>query len=113
MEQKIVDIKAFQKDVGLDCDTIKELYLVFVEELEHGKHTANMQLCFENFTELMKVVHDIKGIASSYKAQEVYEIAKSLDIKLKSQDYVSINTYVLELNDAIDQVKREILQYFK
>jgi len=112
MSQKSVNIGAFKKDVGLDYDTLKELYMVFVDEIKSEKEVVNRHLALGEIGDLRKAIHNIKGIASSYRAPYIFEHARNLDVKLKLQDFNDIKSYVLDLNERIDDAVREINQYF-
>jgi len=113
MRQRIVDIAGFKEDVGLDFETLKELYMIFADEIKKEKEAVNIHLRDEEVGELRKAVHNIKGIASSYRTLNVFESARNLDVKLKNQELENINTYVSELNEGIDEAVREIVCYFK
>lgn len=110
---KDVDISTFQEDIGLDYSSLKELYLVFVDEIKQEMEAVNRYFSLREFQEIGKLVHNIKGIASSYRAFYVFESAKSLESKMKSQDFENINSYVLDLNEVVDEAIREINKYFE
>lgn len=113
MSQRIVDIGGFKEDIGLDYETLKELYMIFADEIRKEKEAVNRHLRSEEIGELRKAVHNIKGIASSYRTLNVFESARNLGAKLKLQDFEDINNYVFELNEGIDEAVREIVRYFK
>lgn len=113
MNLTIVDIEAFKEDVGLDYQTLKELYMTFIEELQSEKEAVNKHLTINEVGNLRKAVHNIKGIASSYRTKRVFEQAKNLDVKLKFEDFNDLNNYVRELNQGIEEAVREITKYFE
>ncbi|AOT69308.1 Hpt domain-containing protein [Geosporobacter ferrireducens] len=113
MDQRVVDIAGFQKDVGLDHDAVQALYLIFVEEVGKAKEAVNKCLPLGNLEELTRIVHDIKGIASSYRAQKLLNYAKNLDNTLKSKDIENIQKDAADMNEGIDQVMKEIICHFR
>jgi len=112
MEMKIVDIDVFNKDIGLDYETLKELYLVFVEEINQEKEAVNNQLTLREFEKLRKSIHNVKGIASNYRAQYVFENAKKIDLKLNNEDYENLSSYISDFSKAIEEAEEEITKYF-
>lgn len=112
MDKTIIDICTFQKDVGLDDQMLEELYLVFCEEIKRAKEDMNRNFSLSNLKEVKKIVHDLKGIASSYKAYSIFEDAKRLDAKLKCEDFDDIKSDILDLSEDIEVVIKEITQYF-
>lgn len=113
MSYAIVDIAGFKEDVGLDFETLRELYMIFADEIQKEKEAVNKHFKDQEVGELRKAVHNIKGIASSYRTLNVFERARNLDFKLKHQDFENINIYVSELNEGIDEAVKEIVCYFK
>lgn len=112
MSQSIVDIIGFKEDLGLDYDTLKDLYMVFVEELIQEREKVNSHLILHEVEIIRKSVHNIKGIASSYRAILVFESARDLDVKLKLQDFEELNSFVEDLNKRIDEAVKELKIYF-
>lgn len=113
MKQKIIDIDGFRREISLDYDTLKDLYLVFADEIKREKEAINRLVTIGEIGELIKAVHNIKGIASSYRTPIVFENARNLEVMLKHRDFENINNYVLELNKGIDDVYKEIDEYFR
>ncbi|KGK85755.1 hypothetical protein DP73_18210 [Desulfosporosinus sp. HMP52] len=112
MSQRIVDIIGFKEDLGLDCDTLKDLYTVFVEELIQERERVNSHVILDEVELIRKSVHNIKGIASSYRTELVFESAKDLDFKLKHRDFEELSSFVADLNKRIDEAVKEIRLYF-
>jgi HPt (histidine-containing phosphotransfer) domain-containing protein len=112
MEQIIVDIFTFQKESGLDYSTLKELYIIFAEEIKQEKEEIEEHLTDNNMEELINVVHKIKGIASSYRTPVILEIAGKLETELKNKEFGNLLGDIDKLNKAIDQVIDIITMYF-
>lgn len=112
MEQIIVDIFTFQKEAGLDYNTLKELYLIFVDEIKQEKEEIEEYLSGNNMEELINVIHKIKGIASSYRTPVILKIAGKLEAELKNKEYDNFLGDIDKLNRAIDRVIDIITMYF-
>lgn len=110
MEQTIVDIFTFQKEAGVDYNTLKELYLIFAEEIKQEKNEINE---INNVDELIKVIHKIKGIAGSYRTPVIFQYAAKIEQKLKDKDLDNLNRDLDKLNEAIQQVTDILGMYFE
>lgn len=113
MSQRVVDIISFKEDLGVDYDTLKDLYMVFVEELIQEREKVNSHVVLQEVELLRKSVHNIKGIASSYRTELVFESARNLDFKLKNlRDFEELNSLASNLNERIDEAVKQINFYF-
>jgi HPt (histidine-containing phosphotransfer) domain-containing protein len=113
MEQIIVDIFTFQKEAGLDYNTLKELYLIFADEIKQEKAELEDYLSCNKIEELISVIHKIKGIASSYRTPIIFNYAGKLETELKNWDFDNMLSDIDKLNKAIDQVTDIITMYFE
>lgn len=113
MEQIIVDIFTFQKEAGLDYNTLKELYLIFADEIKQEKEEIEDYLSYNKIEELISVIHKIKGIASSYRTPIIFNYSSKLEAELKNRDFDNMLTDIDKLNKAIDQVTDIITMYFE
>ena len=112
-KMNVVDIQAFKKDVGLDEETLKEMYLIFSDELNQEKGALHRNLSLGLYSELAKTIHNIKGISSGYRAHRVYDHAKQSEAKLSCQDYENIDKYIGNLTEVIEEAVSEITKYFE
>lgn len=112
MEKKIIDIIAFQTEAGLDEETAKELYSIFVAEMINYKEDLKQFFVAGNYDELKRRVHDIKGVSSSYRAYSIFESALVLDTKLKNNDLENIGEIFLKLLENMKQTVNQIQLYF-
>ncbi len=112
MSQEAVDITSFEQELYLDSDKLKELYLVFTEEIIKEKELIRKYSFLNMTAELSKSVHNLKGVSSNYRAHKLYEVTKKLDFKLKNQDFNHIDYYVMAVCELIDEATTEITKYF-
>ncbi|NTV90238.1 MAG: Hpt domain-containing protein [Clostridiales bacterium] len=112
MSDKKVDIDSLKADLEMDISSVKELYMVFIDELSEGIKEAMDLLTSGKPGDTGHVIHSIKGISGNYKASEVYEAAQLLDARLKLMDYSGLEKSMSELKIVIDEAILEITEYF-
>lgn len=112
-ELKKVDIEAFQADTGVDDrETLKELYSVFLEEMSQEREKLLAMLSIGNFADLAKVIHNIKGVSGSYKANGIFDVSAEFNMRLKTNNLENADTWTREVVNAISSAIDEINEYF-
>ncbi|MDQ2084922.1 Hpt domain-containing protein [Herbivorax sp. ANBcel31] len=111
--KKTIDFDSFIDDAGIDRETMKELYEVFLEEVLEEKEKLQYYFFHDNNQMMKKTIHNIKGISGSYKAYEIYDIAKELDEKLKNEEKTKSDFQIEELIKYIEIASQEINLYFE
>ncbi|TYQ16679.1 UNVERIFIED_CONTAM: HPt (histidine-containing phosphotransfer) domain-containing protein [Acetivibrio alkalicellulosi] len=110
--KQVIDFDSFVKDVDVDNETMRDLYETFLEEILQERENLKSCLLQNDYTCAGKIIHNIKGISGSYKANELYEIAKNLDLKFKNKITDRSNIQINELLECIQVVCKEIKDYF-
>ncbi|NLI91619.1 MAG: hypothetical protein GX434_05255 [Peptococcaceae bacterium] len=113
MNSSIVNLHEVQDQLGLDDDTIKELYLVFVEDIKVERQNIEENLLSGNLERLEKSTHTVKGIAGNYHALKVYEHAVQCDMRFKQRDYENMDGNMSVLLGLIDEVIEQLYAYFQ
>lgn len=111
-ENIIVNYSEFISETGIDEETSKELYEVFMEELLQEKEKLINRYSSQEYEKLGRTVHNIKGISASYKAHPVYEMARLIDMSIKVGEFDRIKNNFGELLNAIDNVVRDIKAHY-
>lgn len=109
---RIVDFEAFKVEIGLEEDQLQELYIGYMEELLEEREKLNTQFVNGELIKLGKTVHNIKGISGSYRAEQVFEVAKELDARIKESKMDEMSIWIERLTNCISAVENEIKQYF-
>jgi len=109
----IIDFDAFQEDLGLDYNHMKEFYLIFAEEICKEKEKIDRNLLEWKTDEIAKSIHNLKGVAANYRAIKVLEICKKIDMKFKNHNIENINYYLTALEEEIDETVDVIHHFFK
>lgn len=107
----LVDYQEFMDETGIDKETARELYTIFLEELLDQKEGACSAMVDSDFEGLGKIIHNIKGISASYKAWPVHATAKRIDEQLKQGKQNNLVNELDELVNIIDQTGNSIRHY--
>lgn len=109
---KAVDFEGFMEETGLDGETVKELYEVFVGEISSERDKLLSLLSAGEFIKLAETVHNIKGISGSYGLQYVYRQALELGDLIKVNGRAGIEASLKKLETLIDEAVAEIKNYY-
>ena len=112
MIKTIVDYKGFQKDLQINTELLKEMYLTFMYELNCNKDSMNRCYQRNDYVWMMKYVHNIKGLSGTYRARKVSRIAEALYHNLRKNEKIIIGYYAQALNEVIDETIFEMKSYF-
>ncbi len=113
MKDRHVDIVGFQNMTGLDITLTKELYDIFIDEMVMQNQNLERSFTEGDFEELLKIIHDLKGIADSYRADYVYFNLIEVEKKLKRNDLTNLITYIEKLSEDMDAAVEEIHSLFR
>jgi HPt (histidine-containing phosphotransfer) domain-containing protein len=108
----IVDVKAFMDEMGLDGSLAEELYKVFVDELRQETDKLTECILKADQKSYAAIIHNIKGIAGSYKANKLHHMATDIDATVKSMDLTGAFNQVFDLRSAIKETIDEIKRHF-
>lgn len=108
-----VDFERFKAETGLGDYDVKELYKGFLDELLEEKEKLQGQLMNDDFEKMEKTVHNIKGISSSYMADEVFSCSLELGRLLSKNDRAAVDSAVNQLTELIMEAVDDIFRYIK
>lgn len=111
----LVDFNKFRTEIGVDDETLKELYEFFLQELIQQKENMKVQIEKEEIKEVKKILHNIKGISGNYKAIKVYELSSKVydELRVKGKDYSELNYMINKIEKLIDEAINEIKEFLK
>lgn len=112
-DDQVVDFAAFMDETGLDDESLKELYIELLEEIDEESKKLLPLLSEGNFTLLGRVVHNIKGISGSYRLQFVYRQAVELNARMKENKLEGIEAEAERLGILIEEAVVEIRHHFE
>ncbi len=106
------DIKGFSNDLGLSLEDIFELYCEFIKELNLEISKLGKLLITENWDEIKKSLHNIKGVSVNYRITDIYEETVKIYNNLNSQKYDEIYACIENLTAVSNVAIEEISKYF-
>lgn len=106
----VVDINKFRDEIEVDDDTLKELYQVFIEELNQQKHLMKEQIRTMEIEELKKTLHNIKGISGNYKASKVWDLSSRVydELRTGTKNQIDLNNSISNIESSIEDTINEI-----
>ena len=75
----IKDILAFQAELGLEDNELKDLYGNLMEELREIRRDLRQNLAKGDTQQYFKSIHNLKGVAGSYRLFHVYDWARKIE----------------------------------
>lgn len=108
-----VDFERFKLETGLEEYDVKELYKGFLDELLEEKDKLRSQLDNADYEKMAKTVHNMKGISSSYMADDVFARSLELGRILSDNDTEAAVPAANSLFDAITEAAEEIFRYVR
>ncbi|MGE5627240.1 MAG: Hpt domain-containing protein [Solirubrobacterales bacterium] len=106
----VVDINKFRDEIEVDNDTLKELYKIFIEELNQQKNLMRVQIESMELEELKKTIHNIKGISGNYKALKVWDLSSKVYDELRDgeKNESDLNNSIKKIENSIEDTIDEI-----
>ena len=105
----VIDIPAMLENLDNDEESVVLLLTVFIQD--HARDADKFkQFLAEDLVAALRVVHSLKGVAGSIKADRLGKISSSLELSLKQSNLVS-ETALKELDDAICATVKAAQEY--
>lgn len=106
------EIEILAKDTGVDLATLSTLYLEYFKEMKENINQSIL-LCSEKaWSNLERVIHNIKGVSISLNILDIYDAALNLDNKLKNKIYDTISSDIKIINRMLISSENEIMKFF-
>ena len=100
-------------ETGIDEELLVPLYETFLEEII--EENDNMINAYKNndYDELAKIIHTIKGVLGSYRVTIAYDKATQLNSLLKQKEFNKLDSLIKDLSFEISKAVKEIESYCK
>lgn len=110
---QVIDFKAFMDETGIDEELLVTLYQTFLEEIT--EENDNMINAYQNndYDELTKIIHNIKGVLGSYRVTIAYDKATHLNSLVKQKEFNKLDLLIKDLSFEISRAVKEIENHFK
>lgn len=113
MESKYrYDIEGFAEELGISVQEISDLYSDFIESVAGEVKKIEELSKKEDWYEIKKVFHDIKGVSGNYRIMDVCDEASEINNILRNENYVNIKSLLLNFYILVENAFKEIRRFF-
>jgi HPt (histidine-containing phosphotransfer) domain-containing protein len=107
-EKKMIDKKQALDDFQITEEMYDEMLVEFVAQAEEKVCFIEEELQKKNTKEAEQHTHSLKGVAGNLRLNRCFMIASAIDKVLKSDSSPSLAAEILDLKNAIDEVRNSI-----
>lgn len=113
MNFEIVDVDTFKRETGVGDSVLKELYESFINEMTKTKTELQEYIIREDWKQIKKVIHDIKGVSSNFKIKKMTDCTKEIEGSFKDLDKTNetLIDKLTELIRLIDSTLKELYEF--
>jgi len=108
MDKTIIDWEGTVKQANNRKKLTKELLRLFANELPGFHESIQKAYQAKNFEALASYVHKLHGSCCYCILPRLKPLVETLDIQLKSKDYIGLDKKFKKLDEEIQRVKDEI-----
>lgn len=99
-------------EIGIPPDDLFELFQTFTEEMTDEIFKLKIAYQKGSFIDLKNISHNIKGVCAFMKFEEMFNEAKTLNDKLKAEDFEDLYPHIETMNNAFIGFKTAFTAYF-
>ena len=111
--ERSVGVEVFMINNEIDIEEAAELYAVFLNELIACTDELKQSMGKGDKEAMLSVIHNIKGIASSYMLYDTYEIVSDIYLQLKKDSIQDMDNRMQSLLAEVASERDKIIKYFK
>ena len=108
IDSQSINLEDLVKSIGIDKDTIIELLGIYCYEMTEEMQQVKLFLEKQEWSDMQRIIHNIKGVSSNLYLQEMFEAAEILELRLKNMDYKGIENSVRNLFDTFNETLNSI-----
>lgn len=108
LEVKEYDIEGFAEELGVGMKDMAELILVYIEDVDDLKKKLKNFYEIEDWINLQKTVHTIKGACGNFKVNDVYNEAVAFDRELKNGITNNSKRYIDNIVSLLDKSEEQM-----
>ena len=114
MNDKFVryDIEGFANDLEVDLLTISTLYSEYLLEMKINIEESMDFLKKKDWHMLQHKVHNMKGISSTLRVDDIYSAANDLDMDLKRGECLKAEESILSIINLFNLAEKDIKHFF-
>lgn len=112
-EERLLQLmNELSKEIGIHPDDLFELFETFTEEMTDEIFKLKIAYQKGNFIDLKNISHNIKGVCSFMKFEEMYVEAKALNDKLKADCFDDLYGHIEIMTTQFAGFKAAFSDYF-
>ncbi len=101
------DKKKITAELGIDEEAYAELFRDFIAQTEKKIKKLGQTIAADNFGEMAKIAHEIKGSSGNLRITEMQGIAKSIEMAAKAgRNKQAITKNLQALKEAMEELRR-------
>lgn len=108
IEIRPISLDSLILDIGIDKDSVIQLLKLYCDEMSEEMQLVRQSLDKQEWLQLQKTVHNIKGVSANLHLHDMFKAAEILDIKLKQNDHVKIDIITQNMLDTFDATYKDI-----
>ena len=94
-------MESFMTQTGLDKNDTNKIFEVYVKSLHEMMKNIEEALVNNDFKELCKISHQLKGSSGNLKIKEIFELAKMLETSALTKDKSDCELTFLKMKDYL------------
>ncbi|MDF2840487.1 MAG: Hpt protein [Clostridia bacterium] len=110
-----ISLSRLTEEIGIDKESIAELLSIYCSEMKEEIQQVRITLHNQDWINLQRTVHNIKGVSANLSLQGIFEASAELDSMLKSKNYIGIEAHAQQLLEVlettINNIKKALEQY--
>lgn len=106
------NVTAAAEELMLDTSDLQEVYELFFDEAKDLLAVCRQAVREQNYMSLGKPLHNLKGIASNLRMQEITALAVKLEELGATGKGEQIESYLLELQNKIDDMQEYVHNFY-
>ncbi len=105
ISNSIINIEELKELIGDDQEALKNLMEYFLESLHNSLEKLHLAVEKEDFNEIAKIGHTIKGTAGNMRAYFIQELGRGIEIAAKQKNILDVKKLLTELHEVIKEAK--------
>ncbi len=108
-----INIQSALSRLGNNKELYKRLLIQFFENNKNKNRQIQKAIEEGNFTKAREILHALKGVAGNMGAEELFQVARDLEIGLKNENIAQIQTLLPFFNAAFNRVFNSLSLWLK
>ena len=99
-----MDLKPYAQKIGFEEDEFRELAEIFVETTKKDIEKVRTGLEKNSPEAVASAAHSIKGAAGNLGFEEIFLLAKKMEMQAKDQNFDSFSDFITELENMVNRI---------